>query len=63
MQLLKDLGDLNYYLGVKAKVVDGKALRSQKKYICELLKVAGIENYRPAPTPMVSTTKLVTEGG
>lgn len=30
---------------------------------CELLKIAGIENYRPQPTPMVSTTKLVAEGG
>lgn len=51
---LKDLGELNYFLGIEAtKTPDGGLLLSQRKYVTDLLKKAGMLNTKPINTPMV----------
>ncbi|KAL5561759.1 hypothetical protein UlMin_031506 [Ulmus minor] len=55
---LKDLGELNYFLGIEVKTtVEGLHL-SQKRYIKDLLIKSKMDNAKPLPTPMVSSLKL-----
>jgi histone deacetylase 1/2 len=39
---LKDLGQLNYFLGIEVKALDGGLLLTQRKYASELLRRAGL---------------------
>ncbi|KAL5583327.1 hypothetical protein UlMin_015769 [Ulmus minor] len=60
---LKDLGDLNYFLGIEVKSATDSLLLSQKKYIADLLKKSKMDEAKPLPTPMVSNLKLTSTDG
>ncbi|KAL5577935.1 hypothetical protein UlMin_019634 [Ulmus minor] len=60
---LKDLGELNYFLGIEVWSTDKGLHLSQKKYICDLLKRSKMDQANPLPTPMVSSLKLITTDG
>lgn len=56
---LKQLGDLDYFLGIKVKkTASGSLLLSQGKYICELLAKANLSDANPINSPMVNNCKL-----
>ncbi|GKC45290.1 DNA helicase INO80 isoform X2 [Tanacetum coccineum] len=55
---LKDLGPLNYFLGIEIVPHVSGILLSQKKYILELLQSAGLSNCNPMSSPMVTSSSL-----
>ncbi|GJU60549.1 putative RNA-directed DNA polymerase [Tanacetum coccineum] len=55
---LKDLGLLNYFLGIEIVLHVSDILLSQKKYILELLQSAGLSNCNPVSSPMVTSSSL-----
>ncbi|GJZ34669.1 putative reverse transcriptase domain-containing protein [Tanacetum coccineum] len=55
---LKDLGPLNYFLGIEIVPHVSDILLSQKKYILELLQSAGLSNCNPVSSPMVTSSSL-----
>ncbi|GJZ64305.1 putative RNA-directed DNA polymerase [Tanacetum coccineum] len=56
---LKDLGPLNYFLGIEIVPHVSGILLSQKKYILELLQsAAGLSNCNPMSSPMVTSSSL-----
>ncbi|GJX48354.1 putative RNA-directed DNA polymerase [Tanacetum coccineum] len=55
---LKDLGPLNYFLGIEIVPRVFGILLSQKKYILELLQSAGLSNCNPVSSPMVTSSSL-----
>nr|GEU29282.1 integrase, catalytic core [Tanacetum cinerariifolium] len=55
---LKDLGLLNYFLGIKIVLHVSGILLSQKKYIFELLQSAGLSNCNHVSSPMVTSSSL-----
>ncbi|KAK8560971.1 hypothetical protein V6N13_026406 [Hibiscus sabdariffa] len=55
---LKDLGELNYFLGIEVSYDDDGLVLSQKKYIRELLLRSGLEAAKGLPTPMISNLQL-----
>lgn len=60
---LKDLGDLNYFLGIHVTHQShGKLLLTQTKYIGDLLQKVDMLGAKSLPTPMASNTKLLTSG-
>lgn len=60
---LKDLGDLNYFLGIQVtKTASGGLLLSQTKYVTDLLQKVNMTIANPQPTPMVSTAKFTLDG-
>jgi histone deacetylase 1/2 len=60
---LKDLGNLQYFLGIEVnKLGDGLKL-SQERYAEDVLQRAGMHKCKAIDTPLFSTKKLsVTEG-
>ncbi|KAG8497686.1 hypothetical protein CXB51_007144 [Gossypium anomalum] len=61
---LKDMGQLNFFLGIAVhRTSQGGLLLTQKKYVAELLHKAGMSGASATPTPMVSTPKLVAIDG
>ena len=60
---LKDLGELNYFLGIEVRSTDKGLHLSQKKYICDLLKRSKMDQANPLRTPMVSNLKLTATDG
>ncbi|GJT67899.1 neutral alpha-glucosidase [Tanacetum coccineum] len=56
--VLKDLGPLNYFLGIEIVPHVSDILLSQKKYILELLQSAGLSNCNPVSSPMVTSSSL-----
>nr|GEW95946.1 hypothetical protein [Tanacetum cinerariifolium] len=55
---LKDLGSLNYFLGIEIVPHVPGILLSQKKYILELLQSVGLSNYNPVSSPMITSSSL-----
>ncbi|GJZ48293.1 retrovirus-related pol polyprotein from transposon TNT 1-94 [Tanacetum coccineum] len=55
---LKDLGSLNYFLGIEIVPHVSGILLSQKKYILELLQSAGLSNCNLVSYPMVTSSSL-----
>ncbi|GJT29738.1 retrovirus-related pol polyprotein from transposon TNT 1-94 [Tanacetum coccineum] len=55
---LKDLGPLNYFLGIKIVLHVSGILLSQKKYILELLQSVGLSNCNSVSSPMVTSSLL-----
>ncbi|GJV98077.1 putative RNA-directed DNA polymerase [Tanacetum coccineum] len=55
---LKDLGPLNYFLGIEIVPHVSGILLSQKKYILELLQSAGLSNCNLVSSPMVTSSSL-----
>lgn len=60
---LKQLGDLEYFLGIEVqKLRNGSLLLSQTKYIRDLLAKANMSEAKPIGTPMVASVKLSKHG-
>jgi len=55
---LKDLGPLNFFLGVEASWKSDGLHLSQQRYILDILKKTNMELVKPVSTPMSSSTKL-----
>ncbi|GJZ92900.1 retrovirus-related pol polyprotein from transposon TNT 1-94 [Tanacetum coccineum] len=55
---LKDLGPLNYFWGIEIVPHVSGILLSQKKYILELLQSAGLSNWNPMSSLMVTSSSL-----
>ena len=49
---MKDMGRLNYFLGIQAQFHEGGLFLSQQKYVEDLLAVAGMLDCAPMPTPL-----------
>ena len=60
---LKDLGILNYFLGVEVCWQGFSLHLSQTKYIQDLLTRAGLANCKPITTPMTTSHTLSTSDG
>ncbi|GKC99658.1 integrase [Tanacetum coccineum] len=61
--VLKDLGPLNYFLGIEIVPHVYDILLSQKKYILELLQSGGLSNCNPVSSPMVTSSSLCLDNG
>lgn len=60
---LKDLGNLNFFLGIQATILpNGNYHFSQKKYITDLLVRAQMHNAKGVNTPMTSGQALTSNG-
>ncbi|XP_022631718.1 uncharacterized protein LOC111240603 [Vigna radiata var. radiata] len=60
---LKDLGCLNYFLGVEVIPSATRLFLSQRKYITDLLHKLGMANTKPASTPLSASTQLLKDSG
>jgi histone deacetylase 1/2 len=61
--VLKDLGDLHYFLGIEVKRNSDGLILSQGKYTEDIIKRTGMSNSKPINTPLFSVEKLsATEG-
>jgi len=60
---LKQLGQLDYFLGLEVKhLMDDSILMTQTKYICDLLHKINMAEAHPISSPMVSKCKLSKQG-
>jgi hypothetical protein len=55
---VKDLGDLNFFLGVEVTRVSTGILLSQQRYICDILKHTNLSLVKPISSPLSATTSL-----
>ena len=61
---LKDMGRLTYFLGLHIQYKsNGDVFLSQTKYAKDLIKRAGMESCKPAPTPSKPHTQLLLSEG
>ncbi|GJU23895.1 retrovirus-related pol polyprotein from transposon RE1 [Tanacetum coccineum] len=60
---IKDLGPLNYYLGIEFLRNKTGLAMSQRKYALELLEHAGVLNVKPSAIPIDPIVKLDTTDG
>ncbi|WVZ48888.1 hypothetical protein U9M48_000283 [Paspalum notatum var. saurae] len=60
---VKDLGSLEYFLGIEVKTRKNGMLLSQKRYALDLIKKAGMERCNPISTPMTASEKLLKNQG
>jgi hypothetical protein len=60
---VKDLGALNYFLGIEVHHISSGLLLTQRKYIQDLLTRTNMENSKAAPTPMLPAEKLSLHDG
>lgn len=61
--MIKDLGDLIYFLGVKAIPTIIGLFLSQQRYILDLLDKIAMNDARTVAIPMKSTTILILMDG
>ncbi|KAK9049437.1 hypothetical protein SSX86_031595 [Deinandra increscens subsp. villosa] len=59
---IKDLGDVNYFLGLEASHYNHGLFLSQANYAKEILSRANMLDAKPAHTPLASNTCLTSEG-
>ncbi|KAJ9542144.1 hypothetical protein OSB04_028650 [Centaurea solstitialis] len=59
---VKDLGRLNFFLGLEAIYTDTGLFLSQSKYAHDILQWANLLNAKPATTPLASNAAFVTSG-
>ncbi|GJZ55884.1 ribonuclease H-like domain-containing protein [Tanacetum coccineum] len=59
---MKDLGPLNYFLGISVTCDSSGLFLSQKKYAIEILDRAHMDNYIPIRTPIDTESKLGSDG-
>jgi histone deacetylase 1/2 len=60
---IKDLGRLDYFLGIEASYTDQGMVLSQHKYVLDLLQHAHMEGCRAISTPMSTSAKLSKDAG
>ena len=60
---LKDLGDLNFFLGIEVNRIQGGLFLSQGKYASDILTRVGMKNCKSAPTPLSASERLSCEDG
>jgi hypothetical protein len=60
---LKDLGTLNYFLGIEVKPSQGGIILSQEKYAADILKRVGMSKCKVSPTPLSTSERLSKEEG
>ncbi|KAA3465059.1 Retrovirus-related Pol polyprotein from transposon TNT 1-94 [Gossypium australe] len=60
---LKDMGQLNFFLGIEVQHTPLRLFLSQKKYVLEILAKTGMEGAAATPIPMVNTPKLTASDG
>ncbi|KAK5794891.1 hypothetical protein PVK06_036141 [Gossypium arboreum] len=60
---IKDLGPLKYFLGMEVARSKKGLVVSQKKYVIDLLKEAGMSGCRPADTPIDPNVKFENKEG
>ncbi|GKC70063.1 ribonuclease H-like domain-containing protein, partial [Tanacetum coccineum] len=59
---MTDLGSPNYFLGISVTRDSSGMFLSQKKYVVEILKRAGMVHCNPSQTPVDTESKLGTTG-
>ncbi|GJR32852.1 retrovirus-related pol polyprotein from transposon TNT 1-94 [Tanacetum coccineum] len=59
---IKQMGELNFFLGVQIKQMEDGIFFNQSKYIKEMLTKFELEDFKPMKTPMSSDTKLTKDG-
>lgn len=60
---VKDLGQLEYFLGLEASFHSGGMTLTQKKYALDLLHRVNMEKCKSTSTPLVTTESLSRETG
>jgi hypothetical protein len=60
---IKDLGPLEYFLGLEASYSSGGITLTQCKYVLDLLLRVGMENCNPTSTPLVPSERLAHDTG
>ena len=60
---IKELGDLNFFLGVKVIKNTSSILLSQKRYIVDLLHRTNMLEAKPVSSPMTTSTNLSASEG
>nr|GEZ18411.1 hypothetical protein [Tanacetum cinerariifolium] len=52
------MGEMKFFLGLQVNQFSNGIFINQSKYILDILKILGLENYDTVPTPMVEQAKL-----
>nr|XP_028953280.1 uncharacterized protein LOC114822633 [Malus domestica] len=60
---MKDLGQLNYFLGLQVTYQSGGLFVSQSKYIQDLLNKVDLQDSKPCPTPCLPYHRLLKDDG
>jgi hypothetical protein len=60
---VKDLGPLNYFLGIEVASNSGGMVLTQRKYAQDILRRVHMENCKPVTTPLCVTDKLSKHSG
>jgi hypothetical protein len=60
---LKDLGELNYFLGIEVEPIKGGIMIKQEKYVGDILSRVGMRTCKPTSTPLSPMEKLSKEDG
>jgi histone deacetylase 1/2 len=60
---LKDLGDLNYFLGIEVQKVNEGLVLTQAKYAQDILTCVGMANCTGMPTPLSLSEKIIAQNG
>nr|GEY73819.1 retrovirus-related Pol polyprotein from transposon TNT 1-94 [Tanacetum cinerariifolium] len=55
------MGELNFFLGLQIKQMENGIFFNQSKYIKEMLKKFGLEDFKPTKTPMSTKIKLTKD--
>jgi histone deacetylase 1/2 len=60
---IKDMGKLDYFLGLEASYNSGGMTLTQRKYALDLLHRVNMENCNSAPTPLATSESLARDAG